>query len=57
MRLFKDRVISEAIFVDNTKRVWAAKQSQPDGQVPLLVPPVSLGELKVTPGKSEPSRN
>jgi hypothetical protein len=47
----------EAFFVDNAKRVWAAKSGQPDAEATSLCPPVSLGELRVAPGKSEPSRN
>jgi uncharacterized membrane protein len=45
----------EALFVDNTKRVWAAKSGQPDAPATLLSPPIPLGELKVTPGKSKAS--
>jgi uncharacterized membrane protein len=47
----------EVFFVDNARRVWAAKPGQPDAQAPLLSPPVPLGELRVAPGKSKPSRN
>ena len=47
----------EAFFVDNAKRVWAAKPNQPDVQALLLSPPVPLGELRVASGKSKPSRN
>jgi uncharacterized membrane protein len=47
----------EVFFVDNAKRAWAAKSGQPDAQAPLLSPPVPLGELRVAPGKSKPSRN
>jgi len=47
----------EVFFVDNARRVWAAKSGQPDPQAPLLAPPVPLGELRVAPGKSKPSRN
>jgi hypothetical protein len=47
----------EVLFVDNARRVWAAKSDQPDAQAPLLSPPVPLGELRVAPGKSKPSRN
>jgi uncharacterized membrane protein len=47
----------EVFFVDNTKRVWAAKSGQPDVQAPLLSPFVSLGELRVAPGKSKRSRD
>jgi uncharacterized membrane protein len=46
----------EALFVDNTKRVWAAKSGQPDVQATLLSPPVPLGELRVAPGRSKASR-
>jgi uncharacterized membrane protein len=45
----------EVFFVDNAKRVWAAKSGQPDAQAPLFS--VSLGELRVAPGKSKPSGN
>jgi hypothetical protein len=47
----------EAFFVDNGKRVWAAKSGQPDAQATLLSPPVPLGELKVAPGRSKGSPN
>jgi uncharacterized membrane protein len=47
----------EALFVDNAKRVWAAKSGQPDAQATLLSPPVLLGELKVTSGRSTVSTN
>ncbi len=47
----------EVLFVDNARRVWAAKSDQPDAQAPLLSPPVPLGELRVAPGKSKPFRN
>jgi len=47
----------EAFFVDNSKRVWAAKSGQPDAQPPLLSPPVPLGELRVAPPRNKPSRN
>ena len=47
----------EALFVDNTKRVWAARSGQPAVLAPLLSPPVHLGELKIAPGKPESSRN
>jgi hypothetical protein len=49
--------VVEALFVDNARRVWAAKPNQPDLQASLLSPPVPLGELRVAPGKSEPSQN
>ena len=47
----------EVFFVDNSKRVWAAKSGQPDAQPPLLSPPVPLGELRVAPPRNKPSRN
>ena len=47
----------EVFFVDNARRVWAAKLGQPDAQAPLLSPPVSIGELTVAPGRRTPSRN
>jgi hypothetical protein len=47
----------EAFFVDNAARVWAAKSGQADAQALLLSPPVPLGEIRVAPGKSKPSRN
>jgi uncharacterized membrane protein len=47
----------EAFFVDNPKRVWAAKSGQSGAQGPLLSPPIPLGELRVAPGRSKPSRN
>jgi hypothetical protein len=47
----------EAFFVDNARRVWAAKSGQPDAQATLLSPPIPLGELKVTPGRSKASPN
>ncbi len=47
----------EAFFVDNTRRAWAAQPGQPVAQSTLLAPPVPLGEIRVAPGKSRPSRN
>jgi uncharacterized membrane protein len=47
----------EVFFVDNAKRAWAAKPGQSDAKAPLLSPLVSLGELKVAPGRSKPSQN
>ena len=47
----------EAFFVDNAKRVSAAKPNQRDVLAPLLSPPISLGELRVASGKSKPPRN
>jgi hypothetical protein len=46
----------EVMFVDNTKRVWAAKSGQPDPPAPLLTPAVPLGEVRVASGKTHPSR-
>ncbi len=46
----------EALFVDNTRRVWAAK-SKSDPQSILLSAPVALGELRVAPGKRKSSRD
>ncbi|HWM24592.1 MAG TPA: DUF2079 domain-containing protein [Chthoniobacterales bacterium] len=46
----------EALFVDNTKRVWAAKSGQSDPQAILLSAPVALGEIRVAPGKRKSSR-
>ncbi len=42
----------EALFVDNTKRVWAAKSGRSDPQDFLLSAPIALGELRVAAGKS-----
>jgi hypothetical protein len=42
----------EALFVDNTRRSWAAKSGQRDAQTSLLVPALPLGDLKVTVRKS-----
>ena len=47
----------EACFVDNAKRVWAAKSGLPDAQVQLLSPPISLGQLKVASQRNNPPRN
>lgn len=47
----------EVCFVDNAKRVWAARSGQPEPQVPLLSPPIPLGELRVAPERNQPSRN
>ncbi|HEV2842425.1 MAG TPA: DUF2079 domain-containing protein [Chthoniobacterales bacterium] len=41
----------EALFVDNAKRVWAAKSGHSDPQALLLSAPVALGEIRVAPGK------
>lgn len=46
----------EALFVDNTKRLWAAKSGRSDPQAMLLSTPVALGELRVAPAK-ESSRD
>jgi hypothetical protein len=37
----------EAIFLDNSKRVWAEKSGQTDSPVFLFSSPVALGELRV----------
>jgi len=42
------RYAVQALFVDNAKRVWAAKSGQPEAQTPLLAPAVQLGDLNVT---------
>ena len=47
----------EVYFVDNTKRVWAAKSGRPDTPAPLLSSPVSLGELTVAPVKRKSSQD
>jgi uncharacterized membrane protein len=47
----------QVFFVDNARRVWAAKSSQPDGQPSFLSPPVSLGELRVGPGETKPAQH
>jgi hypothetical protein len=47
----------EVCFVDNAKRVWAERSGQPESQVALLSPPISLGELRVAPEKNKPPRN
>jgi uncharacterized membrane protein len=41
----------EALFVDNTKRVWAARSGGSDVSKFLLAPAVPLGELNVTTSK------
>jgi hypothetical protein len=43
----------EAFFVDNAKRVWAAKSGQPDAQATLLSPSIPLGDLKIAAGRSK----
>jgi uncharacterized membrane protein len=48
---------AEVLFVDNARRVWAAKSHRPNTLAPLLSPPVPLGELRVAPGTSKPSQN
>jgi hypothetical protein len=45
------RYAIEALFVDNTKRVWAAGSGQHGAQTPLLAPAIPLGELQVAPRK------
>jgi uncharacterized membrane protein len=47
----------EVCFIDNSKRVWAAKSGPPDAQVPLLWPPIPLGELRVAPERNKPPLN
>ena len=46
----------EVFFVDNPRRVWATKSGRLDARTPLLSAPVPLGELRVAPGKSQPSQ-
>jgi uncharacterized membrane protein len=46
----------EAFFLDNTRRVWAARSGDTATPISLLVPAVSLGDLKVMARKN-PSRN
>jgi hypothetical protein len=45
------RYAIEALFVDNAKRIWAARSGQQDAQTPLLAPAIPLGELNVTARK------
>ena len=45
----------DALFVDNAKRVWAAKSGLSDPQELLLSFPVALGQLRVAPGKLKSS--
>lgn len=45
----------EALFVDNTRRLWAAKSGRSDPQAMLLSAPVALGELRVAPGNLKSS--
>jgi uncharacterized membrane protein len=47
----------EVYFVDNTKRIWAAKSGRPDTPAPMLSSPVSLGELTVAPVKRKSSQD
>ncbi len=48
------RYAIEALFVDNAKRIWAARSGQPDAQTPLLAPAIPLGDLNVTARKENP---
>jgi uncharacterized membrane protein len=47
----------EALFVDNTRRLWAAKSGRSDPQAMLLSSPVALGELRVPPAKLKSFRD
>ena len=47
----------EALFVDNTKRLWAAKSGRSDPHAMLLSSPIALGELRVAPAKLKSSRD
>lgn len=47
----------EALFVDNTKRLWAAKSGYSDPHAILLSSPIALGELRVAPSKLKSSRD
>jgi hypothetical protein len=41
------RYAIEALFVDNTKRIWATRAGQSGAQTPLLTPAIPLGDLHV----------
>lgn len=41
--------LCEALFFDNTKRVWAAQSGEPQGPFPPLAPPVSIGRILISP--------
>jgi uncharacterized membrane protein len=47
---------AEALFVDNAKRIWAAKTTQRDVPTTLLGPAVPLGDLRVTAQKDLPGK-
>ena len=46
-----------ALFVDNARRVWAAKSGPADPQAMLLSPPISLGDLRVARGRVRSSQD
>ena len=46
------RYVAEALFVDNAKRVWAARTPESDVQTALLAPAVPLGDINVTAPES-----
>jgi hypothetical protein len=46
-----------ALFVDNARRVWAAKSGRADPQAMLLSPPIALGDLRVARGKVRSSQD
>ena len=41
------RYAIEALFVDNTKRIWATRSGPQAAQTPLLTPAIPLGDLQV----------
>src|SRR5262249_37938275 len=45
---------AEAIFVDNTKRAWAAAQHKSDAGI--LSPPISLGRITIASRNKRPTR-
>jgi hypothetical protein len=56
-RVPEGRYAIEALFVDNTKRIWATRSGQPnDAQTPLLTPAIPLGDLHVIARKETDPR-
>jgi hypothetical protein len=55
-RVPEGRYAIEALFVDNTKRIWATRSGQPGAQPPLLIPAIPLGDLHVIGRKENEPR-
>lgn len=54
-RIAEGEYEAEAVFVDNTKRAWAASLGPADSAI--LSPPISLGRITVAPRNGRPTRD